>query len=101
RRIDDPLDSDRGGYFGSAAGDFLYAARLVSVAPQTGAVLWRQPFRYVTSTAMTPVVAGDIVYCSAGYGVGSGAYKINRSENSFGVKELWFQPANVFNNHWS
>jgi outer membrane protein assembly factor BamB len=80
---------------------FFTQRGLVSVAPQTGAVLWRQPFRYVTSTAMTPVVAGDIVYCSAGYGVGSGAYKISRSGDIFGVKELWFQPANVFNNHWS
>src|SRR5207302_10020909 len=80
---------------------FFTQRGLVSVAAQSGKLLWRQPFRYVTSTAMTPVVAGDIVYCSAGYGVGSGAYKISRSGDGFGVKELWFQPANVFNNHWS
>ena len=50
---------------------------------------------------MTPIVAGDIVYCSAGYGVGSGAYQISKSGDSFSAKELWFQQANVINNHWS
>ncbi|PYJ07523.1 MAG: alcohol dehydrogenase [Verrucomicrobia bacterium] len=80
---------------------FFTQPGLVSVEAQTGAVLWRQPFRYTTSTAMTPIVAGDIVYCSAGYGVGSGAYRVSKSGGAFSVKELWFQPANVFNNHWS
>ncbi len=80
---------------------FFTQSGLVSVAEQTGALLWKQPFKYSTSTAMTPVVAGDIVYCSAGYGVGSGAYKISKSGGSFSAKELWFQPANVINNHWS
>lgn len=80
---------------------FFTQRGLVAVAAQTGKVLWRQPFRYTTSTAMTPIASGNIVYCSAGYGVGSGAYQISKSGDEFSVKELWFQPANVFNNHWS
>jgi len=80
---------------------FFTQRGLVAVAPKTGAVLWRQPFRYNVSTAMTPVVAGDTVYCSAGYGIGSGAYKISRAGNGFSSQELWFKPASVFNNHWS
>src|SRR5205823_3768961 len=45
---------------------------LVSVVPQTGRVLWRYPFRYNVSAAASPVVGGDIVYCSAAYKVGAG-----------------------------
>lgn len=73
----------------------------VAVVPDTGAVLWRYPFRYSTSTAMTPVVAGDIVYCSAGYGVGAGACRITKTASGFTATQLWFEPANVLNNHWS
>jgi len=80
---------------------FFTQSGLVAVAERTGELLWKQPFVYRTSTAMTPIVAGDIVYCSAGYGVGSGAYKISKSGDNFSSKELWFQPANVINNHWS
>jgi len=80
---------------------FFTQRGLVSVVPQTGAVLWRQRFNYNVSTAMTPVVGGDIVFCSAGYSIGGGAYKITKTGNSFSVNELWFKPGNVLNNHWS
>lgn len=80
---------------------FFTQKGLVSVVPTTGAVLWRYPFHYSTSTAMTPVVAGDVVYCSAGYGVGAGACKIERTASGFTATQLWFEPANVLNNHWS
>lgn len=74
---------------------------LVSVAPKTGAVLWRYPFRFTTSTAMSPVVAGNIVYCSAAYGVGSSACQISKSGDSFSANRLWYQPANIIASHWS
>jgi outer membrane protein assembly factor BamB len=74
---------------------------LVSVTPATGAVLWRFPFRYSTSTAISPVVCGDVVYCSAAYGIGSGACKISQTADGLAAAELWHQPANVLANHWS
>ncbi|HTA30750.1 MAG TPA: PQQ-binding-like beta-propeller repeat protein, partial [Candidatus Cybelea sp.] len=74
---------------------------LVSVVPATGAVLWRFPFRYQTSTAISPVVCGDIVYCSAAYGVGTSACKISKSADGFAAEQIWHQPANVLANHWS
>jgi outer membrane protein assembly factor BamB len=80
---------------------FFTQKGLVSVTPKTGAVLWRYPFHYSTSAAMTPVVSGDIVYCSAGYGVGAGACRVSRTGDSFTADRLWFEPANVLNNHWS
>jgi outer membrane protein assembly factor BamB len=80
---------------------FYTQSGLVSVAPKTGAVLWRYPFRYSTSTAISPVVSGDIVYCSAAYGIGSSACRVSKSGNGFTATRLWYQPASVMNNHWS
>jgi outer membrane protein assembly factor BamB len=80
---------------------FFTQAGLVSVAPKTGAVLWRYPFRYATSTAISPVVSKDIVYCSAAYGIGSSACRISRTADGFTAARLWYQPANVLASHWS
>jgi outer membrane protein assembly factor BamB len=80
---------------------FFTQQGLVSVVPTTGVVLWRFPFRYSTSTAISPVVCGDIVYCSAAYGVGTAACKISKTADRFAAEQLWRQPANVLANHWS
>jgi outer membrane protein assembly factor BamB len=80
---------------------FFTQRGLVAVAPATGAVLWRYPFRFNVSTAISPVVCGDLVYCSAAYGVGSSACRITRTADGFQATRLWFQPANVLANHWS
>ena len=74
---------------------------LVSVAPKTGAVLWRYAFPYSVSAAISPVVSGDIVYCSEAYGIGSSACRISKSAGGFAATRLWFQPANVIASHWS
>lgn len=80
---------------------FFTQTGLVSVAPDTGDVLWRFPFKYSVATGMSPVVCGDIVYCSAGYGIGSSACKITKTADGFKAEQVWHQPANVLANHWS
>ena len=79
---------------------FFTQSGLVSVVPGTGAVLWRYAFPYRTSTAASPVVGGDIVYCSAGYGVGAAAVKVVKAGNAFKATELW-RKENKLINHWS
>ncbi len=79
---------------------FFTQKGLVAVAPADGAVLWRYPFPYNVSTAASPVVAGDIVYCSAGYNVGSGAVRISKAGDKLEAKEIWRKP-NENVNHWS
>jgi outer membrane protein assembly factor BamB len=79
---------------------FFTQSGLVSVVPGTGQVLWRHAFPYRTSTAASPVVGGDIVFCSAGYGVGAGAVRIARDGAAFKAVELWRKP-NQLINHWS
>jgi outer membrane protein assembly factor BamB len=79
---------------------FFTQSGLVSVVPGTGTVLWRYQFPYSTSTAASPVVGGDMVFCSAGYSVGAGAVKISREGNTFKATEAWRKP-NQLINHWS
>ncbi len=76
---------------------------LVAVAPANGAVLWRYKFPFNISTAISPVICGsDIVYCSAGYGVGAGAVKITKSGNTFTATEIYRVTGDkALANHWS
>lgn len=79
---------------------FFTQKGLVGVDPQKGTVLWRADFPYRTSTAASPVVFEDIVYCSAGYGVGAGAFKISKSGSGLSAAPLWRRENECFN-HWS
>jgi outer membrane protein assembly factor BamB len=80
---------------------FFTQSGLVACETGTGRELWRQPYRFSVSTAASPVVAGDIVYCSAGYGVGAGAYRIHREGDTWKSTELWRKTGNELANHWS
>src|SRR5688500_5568440 len=65
---------------------FYTQSGLVSVAPDTGDILWKHPHQYNVSTASSPVVAGDIVYASAAYQVGAVAVQIMRTETGLQPK---------------
>jgi outer membrane protein assembly factor BamB len=80
---------------------FFTQKGLVSCEPKTGKVLWRHPFKYSVSTAASPVICGDIVYCSAGYGVGAGAAKITKDGANWKAEEIWRVTGNKIANHWS
>jgi outer membrane protein assembly factor BamB len=80
---------------------FLTGSGLVSVVPKTGAVLWRLKFDAARPAAgASPVVSGDMVYCSIAYGLGSRACKITKEGDNFTATELWFKPGNLQANHW-
>ncbi len=80
---------------------FFTQTGLVAVDPQKGSVIWRAPFPYKVSTAASPVVFEDIVYCSAGYGVGAGAFKISKSGNTLSAEPIWRTEGDSLANHWS
>jgi len=73
---------------------------LLSVAPQTGKVLWRFAYPFKTSTASSPIVWSNIVYCSAAYGVGAGACQIAKTGDTFTATELWRKSGDLMN-HWT
>jgi len=79
---------------------FFTQTGLVAVTPENGKVLWRAPFPFKVSTAASPVVYEDIVYCSAGYGVGAGAFKISKSGSGLSAEQIWRRENECFN-HWS
>ena len=81
---------------------FFLQSGLLAVSAKDGKALWRFPFRYNVSTAISPIVSGDIVYCSAGYGVGGGACRITKSGEEFSATELYkVQGDKQIANHWS
>lgn len=76
---------------------FFAQSGLIGLDVENGKELWRCKFPYSVSTAASPVVDGDQVYCSAGYGVGAGLFKVNGTSTA---DELWFK-SNELMNHWS
>ena len=80
---------------------FFTQKGLVALKPDSGELLWRHPFRFNVSTAASPVVENDIIYCSAGYGVGSTAIQLSRNGENFAAKELWRVTGDKIANHWS
>lgn len=78
---------------------FVTKVGLVGVEVKSGNVLWRHDFpaRYV---AASPVVDGDLVYCSAGYGAGAMVVRIKQEGDKLASELLWKKP-NQFMNHWS
>lgn len=81
---------------------FFLQSGLLSVEPKSGKELWRYSFPFKVSTAASPVVSGDIVYCSAGYGVGAGAVRIAKTAAGFSATEIYRMPGNQpLANHWS
>lgn len=76
---------------------YFLQSGLVAVDVETGTESWRAAFPFSVSTAASPVVFRDLVYCSAGYGVGAGLFRAGAGREA---EEVWFQP-NELMNHWS
>lgn len=79
---------------------FFAQSGLVSVDAKTGKELWKRPFPYKTSTAASPILTGDLAYCSAGYGIGGGLARIKKTATGFEAEEVWRKENDVIN-HWS
>jgi outer membrane protein assembly factor BamB len=72
----------------------------IGVAADDGRFLWKYP-RVANGTASipTPIVHGDNIFCSSGYGTGSALLKLVRSGNGIEVQEVYFLSANQLQNH--
>lgn len=78
----------------------LVGKGVVGVDAATGKLLWEyDSVANGTASIPTPIVAGDHVFCSSGYGTGSALIKVNRAAEGFGVEEVYFLPANKMQNH--
>ncbi|MBL9117063.1 MAG: PQQ-binding-like beta-propeller repeat protein [Verrucomicrobiaceae bacterium] len=79
---------------------FFTQKGLVAVQPTSGEVLWCGEHPYKVSTAASPVVWDDIVYCSSGYGVGASCFKIVKGDSGLKAEQIWRRENECFN-HWS
>lgn len=78
---------------------FFVQDGVVGLDASNGKEMWRYKFPFAVSTATTPVVAGDIVFCSAGYKMGAGAARISKD---WSVKEIWRnKDEHELANHWT
>ncbi len=81
---------------------FFVQSGVLSIQPETGVELWRYKFPFNISSAASPVVAGDLVYCSAGYKVGAGAARVVRNGDIWSATEIYrFRGDQPLANHWS
>jgi outer membrane protein assembly factor BamB len=81
---------------------FFTKSGLVSVVPETGKVLWRFAVPFKVSTASSPIVWQDIVYCSAGYNNGAHCCRILKQGDKLGAQLLWeLADSNALANHWT
>jgi outer membrane protein assembly factor BamB len=68
---------------------YLMESGLVSLDALSGKSLWKFPFAFRTATACSPVIADDVIFCTAGYGVGGAACRVTKNGDAFEAKELW------------
>jgi outer membrane protein assembly factor BamB len=64
----------------------LFESEVVGVAAEDGKVLWRSPWGGKTAVIPTPIVDGNEVYISSGYGVGC---KLIRIGSDFSTEDVW------------
>ncbi len=72
----------------------------IGVAANDGKFLWNYP-RVSNGTASipTPIVHGDYVFCSSGYGTGSALLKLSRSGAGVKADEVYFLGPSKLQNH--
>ncbi|MEO8496622.1 MAG: PQQ-binding-like beta-propeller repeat protein [Planctomycetota bacterium] len=79
----------------------LVGRGVISVDARSGKMLWGYN-RVANGTANvpTPIVTGDLVLCSSGYGDGGAALlRLSGSRGQVNAEEVWYKKANELQNH--
>lgn len=78
----------------------LVGRGIVSVDANTGKLLWSyNGVANGTANIPTPIVSGDYVFCSSGYGTGSALLQVTRKGKAFEAEEMYFLGSNKLQNH--
>lgn len=67
----------------------LTDSSVFGVATDTGKLLWRAERKGRTAVIPTPIVRGDHVYVTSGYGVGCNLFKISSAGGKFSAQEVY------------
>ncbi len=103
-----PIGSDGAGYssavISQAGGTRQYVQLLgrglIGVEAESGTLLWS--YNRVASdiaNIATPIVQGDLVFGSAGYGTGAALLEIRRDGDDWQAEEVYFLEADTMQNH--
>jgi outer membrane protein assembly factor BamB len=70
---------------------FFTGSTLLALAPEDGALLWKVPWKtsYDVNAATPIFIAPDRLFVSSGYDVGAAVYRIEVTESSATVHEIW------------
>ena len=78
----------------------LVGRGIVSVDAASGKLLWSYDgVANGTANIPTPIVSGDHVFCSSGYGAGSALLKISKDGDALKADEEYFLDGNTLQNH--
>ncbi len=73
---------------------------LISIRASDGKFLWSyNAIANGTANIPTPIVAGDQVFCSTGYGTGAALLKLAKDGDGVKAEEQYFLKAGTFENH--
>ncbi len=75
----------------------LTGESVAGVAAENGKLLWRTARKGSTAVIPTPIIHGDHVYVTSGYGIGCNLFKITTRGASFKAEEVYSNK--VMNNH--
>jgi len=67
----------------------LTAASVVGISARDGSVLWKAPRKGNVAVIPTPIVDGDHVYVTSGYGIGSNLFKVNSNAGKFSAEQVY------------
>jgi len=76
----------------------LAASSVVGVDPESGKVLWQAERKGKTAVIPTPVVSGNIVFVTSGYGVGCNGFRITKDGSTWNTEQLYAN-TNIANHH--
>jgi outer membrane protein assembly factor BamB len=67
----------------------LTAAHVVGLSAKDGHVLWKAPRQANVAVIPTPLVAGNEIYVTSGYGAGCNLFKVADSEGKLSVTQIY------------
>jgi outer membrane protein assembly factor BamB len=72
----------------------------VGVAASDGKLLWKyERVGNGTASIPTPIIDGDFVFCSSGYGTGAALLQLKKDGKGVKANEVYFLNGNEFQNH--
>jgi len=67
----------------------LTMGSVAGVAAKDGALLWKATRRGSTAVIPTPIVDGDLVYVTSGYGIGCNLFKVTGSDGKLSAQQVY------------